>query len=165
LNATGFRGSAPPRRAFFRTRTSEKLSTLRTEDEATMLGLFRAVMPKEDRFFDLFSQHAATLVAGAKALQDLMEGGDGVEAASARVYQHEEEADEIAREVMLAVRRTFITPFDRSDIKELIRLARRRHRPDAEDRQGDRACSTSHEFEPPMREMADMSSSNARLLN
>ncbi len=27
-----------------------------------MLGLFKAVMPKEDAFFDLFSAHAKTLV-------------------------------------------------------------------------------------------------------
>jgi predicted phosphate transport protein (TIGR00153 family) len=84
-----------------------------------MLGLFRAVMPKEDRFFDLFSQHAAILVLGARALRDLMEGGDGIEAASGRVYQHEEEADEITRQVMGAIRRSFITPFDRSDIQDL----------------------------------------------
>jgi len=84
-----------------------------------MLGLFRAVMPKEDKFFDLFSAHARTLVDGAGALRDLMQGGDGVEAAGARVYQHEEEADEITRQVMQAVRRTFITPFDRSDIQDL----------------------------------------------
>ena len=84
-----------------------------------MLGLFRAVMPKEDKFFDLFSAHARTLVDGAGALRDLTRGGDAVEAAAARVYQHEEEADEITRQVMQAVRRTFITPFDRSDIQDL----------------------------------------------
>jgi len=84
-----------------------------------MLGLFRAVMPKEDKFFDLFSAHAKTLIHGAVALRDLTQGGDAVEAAAARVYQHEEEADEITRQVMQAVRRTFITPFDRSDIQDL----------------------------------------------
>lgn len=84
-----------------------------------MLGLFRAIMPKEDRFFDLFSQHAATLVAGSKALSDLMSGADSIEAATARVNQHEEEADEVTRQVMQAVRRSFITPFDRSDIQDL----------------------------------------------
>ncbi|MFT4254072.1 MAG: DUF47 domain-containing protein [Caulobacter sp.] len=84
-----------------------------------MLGLFRAIMPKEDRFFDLFSQHAQTLVAGSKALSDLMSGTDSIEAATARVNQHEEEADEITRQVMQAVRRSFITPFDRSDIQDL----------------------------------------------
>ena len=32
----------------------------------------------------------------------------------------ENDADAITREVLLAVRRTFITPFDRGDIKDLI---------------------------------------------
>jgi predicted phosphate transport protein (TIGR00153 family) len=32
----------------------------------------------------------------------------------------EHEADEITREVLIAVRRTFITPFDRGDVKDLI---------------------------------------------
>ena len=85
-----------------------------------MMGLFQALMPKEARFFDLFSQHARTLVAGAQALSDLLEGGDAVEPGAARVVAHEEEADAITREVLLAVRKTFITPFDRGDIKDLI---------------------------------------------
>jgi uncharacterized protein Yka (UPF0111/DUF47 family) len=118
-----------------------------------MLGLFRAVMPKEDRFFELFAQHAATLVLGAKALQDLMEGGDGVEAASARVYQHEEEADEITRQVMGAIRRSFITPFDRSDIQDLTTSL-----DDAIDQMRKTAKVVSlfevKTFEPQMREMA-----------
>lgn len=84
-----------------------------------MLGLFKAVMPKEDRFFALFADHARTLVDGAKALRDLTQGGDAMEDASARIYRHEEEADEVTRQVMQAVRRTFITPFDRSDIQDL----------------------------------------------
>jgi uncharacterized protein len=36
------------------------------------------------------------------------------------VARHENEADQVTREVMLAVRRIFITPFDRSDIIDLI---------------------------------------------
>ena len=36
------------------------------------------------------------------------------------IGEREHEADEITREVLLAVRRTFITPFDRGDIKDLI---------------------------------------------
>jgi hypothetical protein len=34
--------------------------------------------------------------------------------------QREREADDVTREVLIAVRRTFITPFDRIDIKDLI---------------------------------------------
>lgn len=118
-----------------------------------MLGLFKAVMPKEDAFFDLFSAHARTLVAGAGALHDMTAGGDAVEAASARVYQHEEEADEVTRQVMIAVRRSFITPFDRSDIQDLTTSL-----DDAIDQMRKTAKVVSlfevKTFEPQMREMA-----------
>jgi predicted phosphate transport protein (TIGR00153 family) len=85
-----------------------------------MLRWFQALMPKEDRFFDMFEAHAQTLVAGAGALRALLDGGDDVPARCAEIVFHENEADRIAHEVLLAVRRTFITPFDRSDIRDLI---------------------------------------------
>ncbi len=85
-----------------------------------MLGLFRALMPKEDRFFDLFERHAQTLVDGAQALHQMLGGGEAVQASCTAIAAHEEKADEITREAMLAVRRTFITPFDRSDIQALV---------------------------------------------
>lgn len=85
-----------------------------------MLSWFQALMPREDRFFPMFSRHAATLVAGADALRDLLSGtcppADGCD----RIVRHEHEADSITAEVLLAVRRSFITPFDRGDIKDLI---------------------------------------------
>ena len=34
-----------------------------------MLDWFRALMPKEDRFFGLFEQHATLVVAGAESLR------------------------------------------------------------------------------------------------
>jgi hypothetical protein len=77
-------------------------------------------MPREDRFFALFSRHAAILVQGAEALQEVMKGGPGVADAAHRVMAFENDADAVAREVLQLVRRTFITPFDRSDIKDLI---------------------------------------------
>jgi predicted phosphate transport protein (TIGR00153 family) len=85
-----------------------------------MIRWFQALMPKEERFFDLFEDHARTLVAGAAALRLLLDGGDGVPEQCAAVAHHEAEADEVTRQVLLAVRRTFITPFDRSDIRDLI---------------------------------------------
>ena len=85
-----------------------------------MLRWFQALLPKEDRFFGLFEDHSRTLCAGAGALRALLDGGDGVPAQCAAIAHHENEADEIARQVLLAVRRTFITPFDRSDIRSLI---------------------------------------------
>ena len=85
-----------------------------------MLRWFQALMPREDRFFELYDRHAKILLSGAGALCDLLQGGDGVPDAARRVIALEQEADNVARDVLLLVRRTFITPFDRSDIKDLI---------------------------------------------
>src|SRR2546423_14168889 len=85
-----------------------------------MLGWFRALMPREERFFDLFSRHAQVTLAGAEALRELLRGGDNVPQYCREVTKRENEADEITREVLTALRRTFITPLDRGDIKDLI---------------------------------------------
>jgi hypothetical protein len=85
-----------------------------------MLSWFQALMPKEGRFFDLFEAQAQTLCAGARSLRKLLDGGDQVPGLCAEVARHEHEADLITRDAMLAVRRTFITPFDRSDIIDLV---------------------------------------------
>ncbi|GJE32582.1 DUF47 domain-containing protein [Methylobacterium oxalidis] len=85
-----------------------------------MLGWFRALMPREDRFFDLFARHSQTLIAGAEALQGVLQGGENVPRYCQTIVDREHEADAITAEVLLAVRRSFITPFDRGDIKDLI---------------------------------------------
>ena len=77
-------------------------------------------MPKEERFFDLFEKHAQTLVAGSQHLRAVLDGGPGLSENCARVSTEEEAADAVTRDVMVAVRRTFITPFDRGDIQDLI---------------------------------------------
>jgi predicted phosphate transport protein (TIGR00153 family) len=119
-----------------------------------MLRFFQALMPREDKFFVLFDRHAATLVKGAQALRDLLEGGSAVPDGCKRIISHEGEADAIAREVLLCVRRSFITPFDRGDIKDLIGLL-----DDSIDQMQKTAKAIAlfevTHFEPPMRRMAD----------
>jgi uncharacterized protein len=85
-----------------------------------MLGWFRALMPKEEAFFELFTRHARVTLAGAQALRALLKGHDDVLRCCREITRHENEADEITREVMTALRKTFITPLDRGDIKDLI---------------------------------------------
>jgi uncharacterized protein len=85
-----------------------------------MFGWFQALLPKEDRFFDLFAQHSRTVVAGAEALRAMLDGGEAIAGHCQAVMDREHEADNITREVLIAVRRTFITPFDRGNIKDLI---------------------------------------------
>ena len=85
-----------------------------------MFRWFQALMPREDRFFDLYNRHAAILVQGAEALRAVLNGGPGAGDAARRVFALEEQADAVSREILALARRTFITPFDRSDIKDLI---------------------------------------------
>jgi predicted phosphate transport protein (TIGR00153 family) len=120
-----------------------------------MLRWFQALMPKEEKFFDLFVRHAETIVAGAEALRGVLRGGDTIAAYCKTIVEREAEADEITREVMLAVRRSFITPFDRSDIQGLASAM-----DDAIDQMHQTAkVITLFEvatFEPAMREMGDI---------
>ncbi len=85
-----------------------------------MMHWFHALLPREERFFDLFARHSDVVAAGAKALRDMLEGGEAVHRHCKTVMDREQDADNITREVLIAVRRTFITPFDRGDIKDLI---------------------------------------------
>lgn len=85
-----------------------------------MMRWFQALLPREERFFDLFVRHSDAVVAGAEALRQMLDGGEAVQRHCRAVMQREHEADEITREVLIAVRRTFLTPIDRGDIKDLI---------------------------------------------
>jgi len=85
-----------------------------------MLRWFHALMPKDEKFFDLFAQHSRAVVAGAVALRAMLEGGDALSPNYQTVMDREQDADNVTREVLIAVRRTFITPFDRGNIRDLI---------------------------------------------
>jgi uncharacterized protein Yka (UPF0111/DUF47 family) len=87
--------------------------------ETSLLNIFHNLMPREMGFFDLFDRHAAAIVEGAAALGDMLEGKIAIQAGCEAIALHEEAADVITRDTLLAVRRTFVTPFDRGDIKDL----------------------------------------------
>lgn len=85
-----------------------------------MLRWFQALLPKDDRFFELFAAHSHAIVAGAHGLRALLEGGDVVPKYYRVVMDREHDADNVTRDILIAVRRSFITPFDRGAIKDLI---------------------------------------------
>ncbi|HEY1072557.1 DUF47 domain-containing protein [Brevundimonas sp.] len=120
-----------------------------------MLSWFQALLPKEDNFFRLFDAHAATLVKGAEALRGMMDGGEATPDWCQKIVDHEHEADEVAREVLFAVRRSFITPFDRSDIRGLTNSL-----DDTIDQMQKTAKVVTlyevRDFAPKMRELADI---------
>lgn len=120
-----------------------------------MLGWLQALMPKETRFFDLFEQHAKIALAAAQTLRALLDGGDEVPQLCAAVSKYEDDADGVSREVLLALRRSFITPFDRGDIRELTTSL-----DDAIDQMQKTAKSITlfevRNFQPQMRELGDL---------
>jgi len=121
------------------------------------------LMPKEERFFDLFTRHAQITLAGAQALSALLKGGDDVLRYCREITRHENEADEITREVMTALRKTFITPLDRGDIKDLITSM-----DDAIDQMNQTAKVISlfelRNFEEPMPQMGEVIVQAAKLM-
>jgi predicted phosphate transport protein (TIGR00153 family) len=120
-----------------------------------MMRWFRSFLPKEERFFDLFDRHAQTVIQGAITLQRMLNGGEETLVYCQRLNKFENDADDITREVLTAVRRTFITPFDRGDIKNLITAM-----DDAIDQMQQTAKAVMlfevRAFEPPMREMGGL---------
>lgn len=127
-----------------------------------MLSWFQALLPKEDNFFRLFAAHAATLPKGADALRRMLDGGPETPHWCAKVIEYENEADLVARDVLLAVRRSFITPFDRSDIRELTNAL-----DDAIDQMQKTAKAISlyevRAFAPHMRQLGDIAVQSAAL--
>ena len=77
-------------------------------------------MPRQEMFFPLFERHAGVLLRGARALRQMLDGGSELGQRCQDVTAYEQSADEITREVLVGIRTSFITPFDRADIRHLI---------------------------------------------
>lgn len=85
-----------------------------------MLGWFQRLLPKTGDFFGMFEAHSAMLVAAADALQQLALDGGSTEKCLKTIQDREHVADDVIRDVLTTVRRTFLTPFDRGSITSLI---------------------------------------------
>lgn len=85
-----------------------------------MFAWFQKLLPKTGSFFEQFEAHAATLVTASDALSKLLKGGPDMPTHITTVIDQEHAADDIIREVLVDVRRIFLTPFDRGAITALI---------------------------------------------
>jgi uncharacterized protein len=85
-----------------------------------MMRVFRSMMPRDDRFIGRFCDHAKLIVPAAEEFRALMSGDGRAEQHAQEISRLEEAADQITRETVLAIHRTFVTPFDRSQILDLI---------------------------------------------
>jgi predicted phosphate transport protein (TIGR00153 family) len=118
-----------------------------------MLQWFRWLMPRQEMFFPLFERHAEVTLEAAKTLRRMLDGNDQISGCR-DVLAHEQTADDIARDVLVGIRASFVTPFDRADIKNLITSM-----DDAIDQMQQTAKAIvvfeMTQFEPEMRVMAD----------
>ena len=78
---------------------------------------FRLV-PTDDRFFDLFSESARNLCAGAERLLDFVSEPGSPERFE-RVQECERRGDQLTTDILHRLDTTFVTPFDREDIHQL----------------------------------------------
>lgn len=84
------------------------------------LRLFRSLMPREEKFVERFCQHTEQIVAAAEALHSIFAGSDDFDKCFHTIRERESAADVITRLTIEAVHRSFITPFDRGEIHDLI---------------------------------------------
>jgi uncharacterized protein len=85
-----------------------------------LLRAFRSLLPHDERFVERFCAHSKLIVLGAEAFRALMSGDGRAESHAAEINRLEDEADAITRATVQAIHRTFVTPFDRSQILDLI---------------------------------------------
>ena len=78
------------------------------------------LLPKDEKFFELFESHARILCRATKLLITGLESGyDGVRGIEKEMSALEGEGDQIVHDIFGRLRSTFITPFDPEDIQAL----------------------------------------------
>ena len=75
--------------------------------------------PTDTSFYDMFSESAKNLVAGAELLAEMLSNGADQAQIATRMREAEHQGDEITHGIVRKVNTTFVTPFDREDIYRL----------------------------------------------
>jgi predicted phosphate transport protein (TIGR00153 family) len=78
------------------------------------------LIPREERFFDMFVEDAANVLAAARELETMLRAYDDIEARANRLRDLERHGDELSHAIGNKLDTTFVTPFDREDIHALI---------------------------------------------
>jgi len=78
------------------------------------------LIPRDEKFFDLFIKDGENLLEAARKLEALVTSYDRLDERIAEIQALEKRGDQIDDEVMARLERSFITPFDREDIHALV---------------------------------------------
>lgn len=77
-------------------------------------------IPREEKFFELFVEDAQNVLAGARMLEELFRSYDQRERLASQLRDTERRGDGISHDIGQRLAKTFVTPFDREDIHQLI---------------------------------------------
>jgi hypothetical protein len=79
-----------------------------------------SLIPRDDTFFEMFSQMSDNLIAGARTMVGLFADFKDVDAKISEIRRIERTGDEMTHAILIKLNQTFITPFDREDIHQLV---------------------------------------------
>jgi len=86
--------------------------------------MFARFMPQEGKFFELFNAHTEQAVLAAHKTLELINNLNGerrqLESLVTTIESAEHRADTVTHETIALLNKTFITPFDRDEIHQLI---------------------------------------------
>lgn len=78
------------------------------------------LIPREERFYDLFVADAANVLGAARLLEAMLRSYDELERRAGEIRDAEHRGDEISHDIGRRLEATFVTPFDREEIHGLI---------------------------------------------
>ena len=77
------------------------------------------LIPRERKFFRMFSDVSENLTDGARLLHDILKNPNDLTVRIGRLQEIEHRGDEMTHDIIRMLNQTFITPFDREDIHRL----------------------------------------------
>lgn len=78
------------------------------------------LIPREERFFDLFVEDADNVLGAARLLEEMLRSYDDLDRRARELRDAEHRGDEISHDIGHRLEKTFVTPFDREEIHALI---------------------------------------------
>ncbi len=82
--------------------------------------MLKKLLPRENRFFELFEQQTIVIQEGLHLFEELLKNYSRRKVLTKQIKDIENEADNIAHDIFNHLNNTFVTPFDREDIQLLV---------------------------------------------
>ena len=82
--------------------------------------MFKKLLPKERRFFELFEHQATVIKKGLDLFEKLIQNYSHRKELTQQIKDAENDADAVVHQIYQLLNNTFVTPFDREDIQTLV---------------------------------------------